>query len=287
MVGIVYQGKDTIMRMKTNLFTALILGACVASTTVAQVPTRQVQAAGAETLRYGQQQFTTDPATGAPIPVEDKLKRFDLTFPGGTPAEFIEAINDQADLRVNVIIPPEFAKEEMPPMEVFDVTLPQLFEAGIAASTTETNMITGTFSGGRIVTIGQRQLLTQSKGFRTTDRVPSEHSIWYLYVERASHPPETQLTDPAEVRVYQLSNLLSAYSIEDITTAIKTTWEMLDSKTKPEMKFHAETKLLVAKGTEEQLAMIEMVTKQLGDGAMWEAQNRQFERDHPSPPRYP
>ena len=66
---------------------------------------------------------------------------------------------------------------------------------------------------------------------------------------------------------------------------------MQNSKTKPEMKFHAETKLLVAKGTEEQLAMIEMVTKQLGDGAMWEARwearLQQLAREEQEPPRKP
>jgi hypothetical protein len=252
MVGIVYQGKDTIMKMKTKLFTALIVASCFAGS--AQIQQQILPPT----------QFTTDPATGQPIPVADKLKHFDLNFPGGTPAEFIKAIDKQADMKVNVIIPPEFAKEEMPPLEVFAVTLPQLFEAGVVASTRFTNVLAQ--SNSRRVGPAQYASVKISQGFRTTDQPPTDNSIWNFFVERPPVLTDWDYQEPVNVRVYQLSNLLGSYSIEDITTAIKTTWEMLDSKTKPEMKFHAETKLLVAKGTEEQLRMIETVTQQLAMG---------------------
>ncbi len=199
--------------------------------------------------------------------MKETLKHFDLRFLGGTPANFIEAINKQAGMKVNVIIPPEYADEQLPPLEVFDVTLPKLFFARIAASTIETNIATARdFGGPNRPSINQYTRAIQSKGFKTTDALPSEPSIWFFYVDRPSAPPVSDNPEPVSVQVYQLSNLLTAYSIEDITTAIKTTWEMMDSKTKPEMKFHAETKLLVAKGTEEQLRMIETVTEQLGRG---------------------
>lgn len=64
-------------------------------------------------------------------------------------------------------------------------------------------------------------------------------------------------------RFYQLEPMLEKYKVEDITTAIQSGWEMLHVTKVPQLKFHPETRLLIAVGTEDNLRIIENVLKQL------------------------
>ena len=92
------------------------------------------------------------------------------------------------------------------------------------------------------------------KGFHSTDNPPSETSIWRFVVESPESDPEPPAS--VSVQVFQLAPLLKDYSIDDITTAVKTTWQMLDSSVTPELKYHSDTGLLIVKGTVEQLRMV-------------------------------
>jgi len=51
--------------------------------------------------------------------------------------------------------------------------------------------------------------------------------------------------------------------VEDITTSIRTGWEMLAVKNPPELKFHKETGILIAAGDPQLLDQIPMLLKQL------------------------
>jgi hypothetical protein len=72
------------------------------------------------------------------------------------------------------------------------------------------------------------------------------------------------LTAPSNNRrtqVFYVGNLLAQLKIDDITTAIQTTWQMAGKPAAAEMKFHEETKLLIVLGESQQL---ESVTEVLG-----------------------
>jgi hypothetical protein len=79
-----------------------------------------------------------------------------------------------------------------------------------------------------------------------------ENAIFYFKCFKASPPQKF-------CRFYQLADALQNYSIEDITTAIQTGWKMLGVKSPPELKFHPETKLLIAVGQPEELRTIDDV----------------------------
>jgi hypothetical protein len=65
-----------------------------------------------------------------------------------------------------------------------------------------------------------------------------------------------------------LSPYLDAgYKVEDITTAIKTAWDMLGIAQGPEMKYHKDTKLLIAVGEADKLQMIDEALGQLSRGS--------------------
>ena len=69
------------------------------------------------------------PATDAPA-----LTKFNLDFPGGTPAKFIKAIEKAMGKPLNAIIPTEDADVQLPPLKMNDVDVAQLFKALEAAS---------------------------------------------------------------------------------------------------------------------------------------------------------
>jgi hypothetical protein len=191
-----------------------------------------------------------------PVP---ELKRFDLNFPGGTPKELVEAIEKASGKPLNAIIPDELANMRLPALKMNVVTVPQLFEAlGAATTKTQTYMYQNQVS----------QQLT-SYGFKT-HRPYGDDEIWHFYYDRANPPQE-----PKVCRFYQLGPYLDTYKIEDITTAIETGWKMLGETERPEIKFHKDTKLLIAVGEPSKLVLIESVLAQLNQGKSLETKVRE------------
>ncbi len=199
------------------------------------------------------------PGFRSPNNNEDKaLPRFDLDFPGGTPGELVRAI-EKAPYRpenpaaavaggggppperpLNAIIPEDCANVRIPAISVKNVTVPQLFEA---------------------VTFASREVFpgfTSTYGFRTQS-TPSENSIWYFYWDK----PPVQIPSPV-CKFYQLSSYLDAgYKVEDITTAIETGWKMLGVNPQPDIKYHNDTRMLIAVGDEWKLRAIDDALRQL------------------------
>ena len=55
--------------------------------------------------------------------------------------------------------------------------------------------------------------------------------------------------------------------MEDINTGIRAAWEMSgQTSSSPSLKFHQETKLLIARGTEQELRLVQEVLKALERG---------------------
>lgn len=284
-----YQGNDMTMKNNFPKILAAVLAGCFAVSVQAQedVPT------GA--ARPNDARITVNPVTGRPpgdalgqeAPVsqfeadlrrqryEQRLKqltqqttqspaedlqqlRFDLNFKGGTPKQFIEAINAQSGLKVNVIIPTEHANEQLPAVEVYNVTVPQVFQA-VAAATKKTVIVRrkSQMPGDMV----REYAVDAFKGFRSDDNSPSETSIWRFVVESPVSDPEPPAR--VSVQVFQLAPLLKSHSVDEITTAVKTTWQMMDEAVTPELKYHSDTGLLIAKGTGMQLQMVQQVLVQL------------------------
>jgi hypothetical protein len=168
-----------------------------------------------------------------------KLTTFDLAFPGGTPKELVVAIQEAMGQPVNVIIPEEYDSIQIPRFEVHHVTLPQLLVA---------------------VSQAGRETSDYRYGFITMDEPHSDTSIWTLAVSFRNPRPA-----PDRFRqFYQLAPYLEVFRIEDITTAIETAWSMKTiDPGRPMMRFHKDTQLLIAMGTEEELGLIEQVLSQL------------------------
>ena len=180
----------------------------------------------------------------------NSLPRFDLDFAGGTPGDLVRVIEQASRKPLNAIIPDDCANVKIPRISVKNVTVAQLFEAVTSASKD-----TRRFASGN-------SALISAYGFRTESR-PDENSIWYFYWDKL-----VDSTPPVVCRFYQLSPYLEAgYKVEDITTAIETAWKMLGITRQPEIKYHKDTKLLIAVGGEDKLLMIDEALRQLSRGS--------------------
>jgi hypothetical protein len=182
-----------------------------------------------------------------------ELTRFNLDFPGGRPADLVNAIEKASHVPLNVIINKEDENLELPPLKMNDVNVAQLFNALKTASRKSIAVSTG--FGGSYSTFNS------SYGFET-DGTPTDNSIWYFRVDKPSMPPV--LATDKTVRFYSLAQYLDrGFTVDDITTAIQTGWKMAGESSTPELNYHKETKLLIAYGTPRQLEIISSVLQNL------------------------
>jgi hypothetical protein len=209
------------------------------------------------------------PSTGLPesekglgdyvlVRATNSLPKFDLDFAGGTPKDLVKAVEKATGKPLNTVIPDEYADLKIPAVSVKNVTVAQLFDVLTSASKTFrrydiVDPLTG--NGGyseRIFTYG----------FQTVG-VPNENSIWFFYKEGDDPGPFT-LRSSTVCKFYQLEPYLEAgYTVEDITTAVKTGWKMLGITKPPEITYHKDTKVLIAVGEEDKVNLIADVLKQL------------------------
>ena len=183
----------------------------------------------------------------------NSLPKFDLDFPGGTPAQLVKAIEKAMGKPLNVIINKEDENIELPPLKMNDVYLPQLFTALEVAS----RKVVAVSNPGS----GSYSQFQTGYGFKSTDNM-SDRSVWYFHADKPSLPPvvSTQKT----CQFYSLSPYLDrGFTVDDITTAIQTGWKMLGDKDTPSISFHKETKLLIAVGEASKLETIDAVLKAL------------------------
>lgn len=177
--------------------------------------------------------------------------RFNLDFHGGSPSDLVAAIDKARAKPINAIVPDDCNDIQIPPLKMTDVTVQDLFKALQMASI---KYVLNTYNNG--LNYSQNEV---SYGFETTSNPGADNSVWYFKERKPTEPLPTK-----EVcRFYNLESLLEKYKIEDITTAIQSGWQMLHVTKMPQLKFHPETRLLIAVGPEENLQIIENVLRQL------------------------
>ena len=221
--------------MKPALST-LFLAACI------------LQSASAQQLPYfppGRPPGLGGPASGG----GSEEERFNLSFPGGGPKELVAAIEQATGRPLNAIVATDYEGVRLPPMEVRGVTAASLFEALGAASQNSSAVAT---NGWVLI----------NYGFATRNPGSGTNAVWYFYCSRQRENQPRRYC-----RFYQLGDFLKDYKVEDITTAIQTGWRLLGIKSPPELKFHPETKLLIAVGDGDDLDTIEAVLRQLRQSA--------------------
>jgi hypothetical protein len=197
---------------------------------------------------FGQQSGPARSQAMASVP-KPALVKFDLDFPGGTPAELAAAIQNATGRPLNVIIPSEAAHAKFPPFKMKNVDVAQLFRALLLASHHRETRTEPSSGGPHSF---YRDLFC---GFQTDGDVTND-SIWYFHNDGI-------FPAAPSVRFYLLTPYLDrGLSADDITAAIQTAWKMLGGST-ASLTFQKETKLLIAAGKPSQLNIIDTVLKTL------------------------
>jgi len=198
------------------------------------------------------------------VKATNSLPKFDLDFPGGSPKDLVGAIEKASDRPINAVIPDEYARLQMPALQVKNVTVSQVFEALKQASQKSERFIV--LDPRDATTKGQTDTwykYTSNYGFRT-EGTPAENSIWYFYWDRGDERAPWQVISSTVCKFYQLGPYLEAgYTVDDITTAAETAWRMLGVTNTPAISYHKDTKVLIAVGDEDKVVLIGDVLKQL------------------------
>jgi len=159
----------------------------------------------------------------------EKEPAFDLSFPGGSLPELVAALEKAGGRKINVMLPPETAH----------VVVPRLSLTGVDAE--------AVFRSLNI-------LLNEP---RAVGQFGHTGNIWVYQA----------LPEVKQSRVFFVGFLLAKFSIEDLTTAIRTAWNMESNQPDGELKFHKDTQLLFARATSAQLEMVHAVLGELAKSA--------------------
>jgi hypothetical protein len=200
----------------------------------------------------------------APTPapsVKPGLMRFDLDFPGGTPEDLVAAIQKAMGKPLNAIVRDEFVRMRLPALKMKNVNVAGLFQALEQASRKTEIIPTSAYGGGVQGGYTSYQQVISSYGFRNTGEGLTDETIWSFYVEKPNYPGQAS---GKICRFYSLVSYLErGASVDDITTAIDTGAKMLGEASGPEIRFHKDTKLLIAVGEPGKLEIVDAVLKAL------------------------
>ena len=102
----------------------------------------------------------------------------------------------------------------------------------------------------------RHQLAALTRPTRTRPR--ARLRIWDKLLWVLARQPDNRKT-----QAFYVGHLLKKFKIDDITTAVKTTWQLGGKDAKSELKYHQDTQLLIALGNTEQLSTAAEVLAQL------------------------
>jgi hypothetical protein len=155
---------------------------------------------------------------------------FDINFPGGEFRTLIEAIKTQNEGAIpNIMMNERAGVTELPPFCMVNVRL--------------------------------RELMLALSMMNHTLRI--ENLSDTVFAVSAGDPAAA-----SSVAIYDIRHLLDPnspqhFKMDDIATAIRTSWDMISSTSEPDMKVHQETSLLIIRGGKDEQVIAETVIEQL------------------------
>jgi hypothetical protein len=170
------------------------------------------------------------------MPQRPEWTRMNIDFAGGTPAELLAAIKKISNQTPNVLIHPDAATVTIPAFKLRDVSPAQIF---VALNSLSEPPFTNGYWKAAPLPDGEIWTLTRP---RTTPGLPFQSK---------------------NCKILNLTQVLGDYSVDDVTTAMKGAWELLNSGETPVVKFHKDTKLLMVVGDDRQLNVANEVLREL------------------------
>jgi hypothetical protein len=206
-------------------------------------------------------------------PPKDVGPRLDFVFDNLSLGEVIKRVqasyHQESGKYLNVMVPQQMrdvAETNLISLEVRQVTVGELFDLfGRASQRTVEIPQGGSFfrmtAGYKFEPVGTggENLTYLLKGEYPPERPEQKEPVAVMAYEAKPEDP------PKYVQFYQLDSYLDRFTVEDITTAIKTGADLAGYSGAPTMKYHEETKLLVVHGTQPQIGMVQQVLQSLAN----------------------
>ncbi|MEC9374663.1 MAG: hypothetical protein VYC34_12500 [Planctomycetota bacterium] len=166
-------------------------------------------------------------------------QRFDLAFEGGTVAEYVAAVQ-AANPEANVVLMPGAGAFSAPPVELKGVTT----EAALSVLQDQSRRV-----GDAMQALDVDDHFMEATG----------QSLYRIMVHgRAESAPTAT--------VWSVEDILSGgVSTDDLLTGVQAALRLFEQPAK--VQFHEETSLLLLRGPQEQLDVVERVLKEMRDGA--------------------
>jgi len=200
-----------------------------------------------------------------------------LNFPGGTVLAYVNAVRKAAG-DFNVVIAPEAAEVQMPAVNVKQITVAAAID----------------LLDGRTLDLPGRRVQLAAMQMPVYDTLERQT---YQVLAKASGRPTVRAAS-----VWTVAALLDAdIPAEAVLSAVETAIEVVASSTRPDVRFHEDTALLIASGDHDQLQAIEHVLDSLNESVSHRHddemrqfqmqfqeidQDRQRERGRKTPPTY-
>jgi hypothetical protein len=240
--------------MKLFLLLLLLVGAAAAQTP----PTAKEPAKPSQIIGLSPERAPSSGSSGSESG-KSETTRFDLDFPGGTARELVDAMSKARGTQVNVVIGKLNDRVMLPPVRVHNATTADIFHAIATATTHETPV----FGSDHTV----HNQVVESQFIPAGDAV-SDDATWSFVSNDWGSTTIAETEPPHELRDFQLRNYLSdKLTVEDITTAIRTGWDMQGVKVQPVLKYHKETGILIVAGDPKLLDQIPKVLAELPHAA--------------------
>lgn len=189
---------------------------------------------------------------GGPPSMHDHETAFDFSFPGGPPAQLVAELENQGGEAVNAIIPESLADRQMPKLNLRTVTVRDVLSS--------LNMLAS----------------LQQEGWSWLEGPPARSAIWIFAeqnrqgIDPMTGAPSQPKPDPRKrvmVQVFNAAKLLSDHSVDDLATVINRAWKLgqIEGEEEPEptLQFHEETKLMIVKGTSDQIRLATNIVSEL------------------------
>jgi hypothetical protein len=176
-------------------------------------------------------------------PEQAALPVIDLSFPGGTVLDYVAALR-KANPEANIVVDPEAAQIAMPPVTLRRVTVPAALAVLQRRSVND---------GRTVIELSLEEVPSFSPEERPTYQVQARTS------GAGRAPPPIRST-----KVWTVSRLLGGdITSRKLLSAVETALEVVGSEPKPDVRFHEDTGLVIARGSAEQIEAIADVIDQL------------------------
>jgi len=177
-----------------------------------------------------------------------------IKFGGGSADDLVHSLKNNLPTAPNIMVAEKTAGTTIPPFELQNVTLADLFQALNNLSEDKS---------------AQWQLSGSSEPIWVLNSVANGQFGGFPVgpaVDPLTGRPLSDKESNRNCQVLPVGKYLIKYKIEDITTAVKTAWSMTGQENGAQLKYHKDTELLIVVGSVEQNSIVNQVLNSLDIG---------------------